>query len=80
MPVRAPEVVKELGMRGEMRHVLFAGVAEIDDSGFVKAVEQTGHVHRAFPPTWSYRSLTANDGVLGVGEEGRERFAGMSAG
>jgi hypothetical protein len=72
--------MKELGMGGEVRHVLFEGVAEIDDSGFATAVEQIGHVHGVFPPTRSYRSLTANDGVPGVGEEGKERFAGMSAG
>jgi hypothetical protein len=46
MSVRAPEVMKELGMGGEVRHVLFEGVAEIDDSGVAKAVRQTGHLHR----------------------------------
>jgi hypothetical protein len=30
--------VKEHGMGGEMRHVLFEGLAEIDDAGVAKAV------------------------------------------
>jgi hypothetical protein len=37
-------------MRGEVGHVLFQGLAKIDDPGAAKAVEQIGYVHRFFLP------------------------------
>jgi hypothetical protein len=35
-------------MGREMRHVLFEGLAEIDDPGVAKALEQVVKVHRGF--------------------------------